>query len=82
MGNNFYLNKYLIALYDKEDFIFAVADNVRDLLTMLHIPITKTTLNQMTSKIGHATKRKKPKINIDGKLLFIHLIPVETKEEL
>lgn len=78
---NYYKNKYLIALYDREDFIFAVADNVKDLLEVLSIPVNATTLNQMTSKIGRALNRKN-KIYVDGKPLFIHLIPVEENEEV
>lgn len=80
MENYYYKNKYLIALYDKDDFIFAVADNVYDLLELTSIPVNSTTLNQMTSKIGHALARKNKKIYINGKALFIHLIPVNEEE--
>lgn len=77
MANNFYKKKYLIALYDKEDFPVVIADNIADLLKLYSIPVNDQTLNQMTSKIGHATKRKDKKIYINKRLVFVHLIPVE-----
>lgn len=41
MENNFYRKKYLIALYDENDQIFAVADNISELIGFLSIPINR-----------------------------------------
>lgn len=72
----YYKGEYLIALYDREDFIVAVADNITDLLKLYSIPVNAQTLNQMTSKIGHALKRKDKRIYMNKQWLSIHLIPV------
>ena len=75
--SEYYKGKYLIALYDEEDFPFVVADNIIDLMERLEIPVNKITKNRMTSKISHALDRDNRKIRFKKKTLFIYLIPIK-----
>ena len=81
MGKNFYRRKYLIALYDEDDQIFAVADNISELMGFLSIPVDKKATNRVSSKISHALERESRRVRFGDRDLFVYLIPMEDEKE-
>lgn len=63
----FFLGKYIIALYDSDDFPFLVADNIRELSEM-----TNKKKGCLWATISHKGKY----LCIDGHRYTIHLIPM------
>ena len=63
----FFLGKYLIALYDSDDFPFVVADNIRELSEM-----TNKKKQCLASTIANNSKY----LCVDGHRYTIHLIPI------
>lgn len=68
--SKFYKGKYLIAIYDEDDYPFIIADNVKELAK-----ITGKKIDILQSSISHQTKG----IVLNGRRYRIYLIPI--KEE-
>lgn len=68
----YYKNKYLIALYDSDDFPFLVVSNVKELAES-----TGKNYNILQSSLSH----QKNAICVNGKKYKVYLIPVDEEEE-
>lgn len=73
MEDRLYKDKYLIALYDKDDFLFLVASNVKELAEL-----TNKKYDCIQSTLSHRIG----KLIVDGVKYTIHLIPDEERNEL
>lgn len=78
-----YKNKYLIALYDEDEFCVDVADNPSQLLQHMGFPPTKVNRNRLYSRLGHCVfdKDGAPKIKWFGRLVEVHLIPFDADDQ-
>ena len=78
-----YKNKFLIALYDENEMCVEVADNPKQLLQHMGFPLTKVNKNRLYSRLGHCTfdNDGAPKIRWFGRLVEVHLIEFDSKEE-
>lgn len=77
---HFYLNKYIIALYDENDELYVVADNPRELLLELGAKPTFANINNIQNKLTRANKSKDKKIRHNDKWLKVYLIPFDDDE--
>lgn len=68
MKERLYKDKYLIALYDKDDFLFLVASNVKELAEL-----TNKNYDCIQSTLSHRLNH----LIVDGVKNMIHLIPYD-----
>lgn len=68
MKERLYKDKYLIALYDKDDFLFLVASNVKELAEL-----TNKKYDCVQSTLSH----RLDKLFVNGVKYTIHLIPYD-----
>lgn len=74
--SRFYRNKFIIALYDEDDFLVEVADNTIELIIDMGKEVNESSLNRVRSALRHALVRENPRIYFRGILCNIHLIPM------
>lgn len=69
---SFYKNKYLIALYDSEDYPVIIADNVKELSNLT---------GKKSKSLYSALARNVKGFNINGQRYQVYLIPIKEEEK-